>query len=107
MREQGGFDIRMVIRADGGPDPRRYNLPTATEIAVLLPGSGYSEAVANRDIVLHAYCGGIQRITETHCAYDSLHYVLLFPQRNAARTLVSLIAEVEAISLHWNSNAIA
>ena len=80
MREQGGIDIRMVIRADGGPDPRRYNLPTAPEISVLLPGSGYSEAVANRDIVLHAYGGGIKRITETHCAYDSLHYVLLFPQ---------------------------
>ena len=26
----------MVIRADGGPDPRRYNLHTAPEIQVLL-----------------------------------------------------------------------
>ena len=25
-----------------------------------------------------AYGGGIKRITETHCAYDSLHYLLLF-----------------------------
>ena len=32
MKEQGGIDIRMVIRADGGPDPRRYNLPTAPEM---------------------------------------------------------------------------
>ena len=63
MKEQGGIDIRIVIRADGGPDPRRYNLPTAPEIAVLLPGSGYSDVVANRDIVLHAYGGGIKRIT--------------------------------------------
>ena len=49
---------------------------------LLLPGSGYSDVVANRDIVLHAYSGGIKRITETHCAYDSLHYVLLFPLGN-------------------------
>ena len=82
MKEQGGIDIRMVIRADGGPDPRRYKLPTAPEIAVLLPGSGYSDVVANRDIVLHAYGGSIKRITETHCANDSLYYVLLFPLEN-------------------------
>ena len=40
MTEQGGVDIRMVMRADGGPDPSRCNLPTAPEIAVLLPSSG-------------------------------------------------------------------
>ena len=49
------------------------------EIAVLLPGGGYSEGVANRNIVLHAHSGSLRRITETHCTYDSLHYVLLFP----------------------------
>ena len=73
---------RMIIRADGGQDPRRYNLPTAPKIALLLPDSEYSDVVADIDIVLHAYGGGIQRITETHCAYDSLHNVLLFPLGN-------------------------
>ena len=29
--------------------------------------------------MLHARTGGLKRITETNCAYDSLHYVLLFP----------------------------
>ena len=82
MKEQGGIDIRMVIQADGGLDLRRYNLPTAPEIVVLLPGSGYSGVVANRDIVLYTFGGGIKRVTETHCAYDSLHYVLLFPLGN-------------------------
>ena len=37
MNEQGRINVRMVIRADGDPDPRRYNLPTAPEIAVLRP----------------------------------------------------------------------
>ena len=69
----------MTIRADGEPDPRRYNAPTAPEIAVIMPGNGYTEGVATRDIVLHARTGGSKRITETNCAYDSLHYVPLFP----------------------------
>ena len=72
----------MTIRADGAPDPRRYNAPTAPEIAVIMPGDGYTEGVATRDIVLHARTGGLKRITETNCAYDSLHYVLLFRSRD-------------------------
>ena len=69
----------MVIKADGCPDSRRYNAPTAQEIAVILPNDGYGEEVASRDIVLYARKGGLQHITETHRAYDTLHYVLLFP----------------------------
>ena len=79
MRTSGGLDVRMRIRADGCPDPRRYAAPTAPEIAVLLLGDGQSEGVVNRDIVLYAHTGGLKRITEAHCAYDPLHYVLLFP----------------------------
>ena len=82
MRAQGVVDIRMIIRADGCPDPRRYNAPSLPEIAVLLPGGGHSEGVTNRDIVLHAHSGSLKRITETHYAYDSLQYVLLFPLGN-------------------------
>ena len=37
VKEQGGIDIRVVIRADGGPDPRRYNPPTAPEIEYCFP----------------------------------------------------------------------
>ena len=41
------------------------------------PGGEYSKGVANRDIVLHNHSGSHKRITETHCAYDSLYYVLI------------------------------
>ena len=27
MKAQGGTDVRMIIRADGVPDPRRNNAP--------------------------------------------------------------------------------
>ena len=57
MKAQGGTDARMIIRADGIPDPRRYNVPTAPEVAVIMPGDGYSEGEVSRDIVLHARTG--------------------------------------------------
>ena len=38
MRDKGGVDVRVTIRADGAPDPRRYNAPTAPEIAVIISG---------------------------------------------------------------------
>ena len=37
MKEQGGIDTRMVIRADGGPDPRRYNLPLLQKLQYYIP----------------------------------------------------------------------
>ena len=59
MREQGGIDIRMVIRTDGGPDPNRYNVPTAPEITVPLLGSGhfgcYSEQSYMHMVVVKTY----------------------------------------------------
>ena len=79
MKSIGDNNVRMIIRSDGTPDPRRYNAPSAPEIAVIIPGDGYTEGVSSRDIVLHEHTGCLQRITESHCAYDSLHFVLLFP----------------------------
>ena len=40
IRATGRVDVRMIIKADGCPDSRRYSAPTAPEIAVLLPGDG-------------------------------------------------------------------
>ncbi|KAI8557126.1 hypothetical protein RHMOL_Rhmol05G0311100 [Rhododendron molle] len=61
-------------------DRRRYNLPTADEIAVIIPGDG-TKASGLRDIILHLRGNnGLMRINECHPAYLSLHYVLLFPQ---------------------------
>jgi hypothetical protein len=59
-------------------DPRRYNLPTAEEVAVILPGPG--QAADYQDIILQTRAGTLQRIYETNPAYQPLHYVLLFPR---------------------------
>ena len=42
IRATEGVEVRMSIKADGCPDPRRYSAPTAPKIAVFLPGDGYS-----------------------------------------------------------------
>ena len=41
------------MKAHGCHDSRRYNAPTAEEIAFTLPNDGYGEEVASRDIVLY------------------------------------------------------
>jgi hypothetical protein len=73
-----------------GNDPQRYNLPTADEVAVILPGTDESQGVFC-DIILHLRprhyhsvldnCEHLQLdcISEVHAGYAPLHYVLLFP----------------------------
>ncbi|KAI0754119.1 hypothetical protein C8Q80DRAFT_346858, partial [Daedaleopsis nitida] len=75
---QDDVSVRLIVHAS--QDPRRYNLPTADDVAVLLPGDGEPSAGDSRDIVLHCRRNGpLQRISESHPAYAPLHYVLLFP----------------------------
>ncbi|KAF7802211.1 ATP-dependent DNA helicase PIF1 [Senna tora] len=59
-------------------DGKRYNLPTANEIAALIPGDIDSE-FAERDIILETQYGDLKRISELHPAYIPLQYPLLFP----------------------------
>ena len=61
-------------------DSRRYNTPTASEVAAIMIGDGQELECQNRDIILWPHEGNIQRISEIHPAYASLHYVLMFPK---------------------------
>jgi hypothetical protein len=45
-------DLSFRLRFKPGTDQRRYNLPTADEVAVILPGDG-SEVESSSDIVLY------------------------------------------------------
>ncbi|KAG5520645.1 hypothetical protein RHGRI_033280 [Rhododendron griersonianum] len=57
---------------------RRYSLPTADEIVVVIPGDG-TKASGMRDIILHLRGdNGLMQINECYPAYLPLHYVLLF-----------------------------
>ena len=59
-------------------DPCRYNRPTASEVAVIIPGTG-EEQVDRRDLILQSRSGQFKRISELHSAYCPLPYPLLFP----------------------------
>lgn len=78
-------EIRMVFRAEGTPDPRRYNRPTrSTEVGILIIGSGGRNecdgGTTGRDIIVRSKSDGqFQRISELNQFYDPLHYILLFP----------------------------
>lgn len=53
-------------------------MPTVSEIAAIVPGDG-TQATDSRDIILHRRTGPLQRISDGHRSYASLHYVLFFP----------------------------
>jgi hypothetical protein len=71
-------EIYARITCEPGTDARRYNAPTANDVAAILPGDG-SVVPDHRDIILHERGGPLRRIHETHPSYQPLLYVLLFP----------------------------
>ncbi|PIA53922.1 hypothetical protein AQUCO_00900472v1 [Aquilegia coerulea] len=87
---KGVYDVLKSANSNGGEsipirlaytptiDPRRYNLPTSEDIAVIIPGDE-TEPTSKRDIILHLKNNNLQRISECHPLYLPSHYVLLFP----------------------------
>jgi hypothetical protein len=73
-------NVALCIKLVAGPhyDSRRYNRPTANEIAVIMVGTDEQPTI-RRDIVLHGRRYGLQRIYETHSSYNPLRYPMFFP----------------------------
>ncbi|UYV82514.1 hypothetical protein LAZ67_21002633, partial [Cordylochernes scorpioides] len=70
-------DVIVVVIADRTPPgqhPRRYNAPTANEVAVVLAGNQFG----SRDIVLRQRDNLLQHVSDTHRFYDALQYPLIF-----------------------------
>jgi len=61
-------------------DQRTYNLPTAEEMAVIIPEEGVHHAIDNKDVVLWAKEGRLECISQNSSSYVALYYVLLFPK---------------------------
>lgn len=83
-QDEDAQDVEIRLHVGPGRDPRRYNLPTSDDIAVILPGDGAS--MDSRDIILRLRNPPnqpLQRIYDMHPAYPCLHYVLLFPYGEA------------------------
>ncbi|KAI2503312.1 Helitron helicase-like domain at N-terminus [Fragilaria crotonensis] len=73
--ELPGHNLAMHILEQPELDHRRYNRPSSSEVAVILPDQGSG----NRDIRVLHHGGVIQSISELHPDYSPLAYVLLFP----------------------------
>ena len=86
MREHPTIDLKLVLRAhDDKPniDSRRYNLPTGTDVVIILPAD--MQNVSKRDVIVykneanHPNGKYLMNINATHPMYDPLMYVLMFP----------------------------
>ncbi|CAN6856078.1 unnamed protein product [Brassica oleracea] len=75
---EGSTGYRMRLIESRQSDGRTHNLPTANEVAALIPGD-FVLNMETRDIVLESTSGKLQRISELHPAYLPLQYPLLFP----------------------------
>ncbi|TFK31695.1 hypothetical protein BDQ12DRAFT_729341 [Crucibulum laeve] len=71
--------VQVRLHVNQAEDQQRYNLPTANEIAVMVPGDGSEELSNDRDIVLQKTGGGFRKISHLHPSYSALQYPLLFP----------------------------
>jgi len=78
VEEQEEITIRLHVNLQ--QDQRTHNLPTTEEIAVIIPEEGVHHALDNRNIVLRARGGRLERISQNSPSYSALHYVLLFPK---------------------------
>ena len=72
-------NVHVRLHFAAGSDQYRYNLPTAEEVAIILPGDGEQPA-DYCDIIIQTRAGPLKRIMETNPAYQALYYVLLFPK---------------------------
>jgi len=70
-------NIKLRILGKRGYDGRRYNLPTASEVAALVVGD-YDAADFDRDIIVECVSGLLKRISVFETAYLPLQYPLLF-----------------------------
>lgn len=82
------LDLNMnFIFDEAQHDHRRYNLPTSTEVAAVIPDNNIQWGRTARPICLSlrypndddTHNNVAQRIDYTHPAYIPLHFVLLFP----------------------------
>ncbi|KAF6746252.1 hypothetical protein DFP72DRAFT_777886, partial [Ephemerocybe angulata] len=78
--ESNSERVSVFLRALEAPGVhrRRGNLPTASEVAVIICDSN-GETPSCRDVALHLRGGGLQIINDLHPSYTPLQYVVLFP----------------------------
>ncbi|CAG8811853.1 769_t:CDS:2, partial [Gigaspora rosea] len=72
-----GTDLSVLLHFNTATDRRHFNLPSSSEVEVILPGDE-SAPETMRDIILRLCGGPLERIHEGHPVYLPLHYELFF-----------------------------
>jgi hypothetical protein len=100
--------IRLRILGKRGRDGRRYNLPTASEVAALIVGN-FDAADFERDIIVEEQSGLLKRISTFEPSYWPLQYPLLFPRGKMdierilnSGTMKKRLQEKGNTLLNWN-----
>ncbi|CAN0903855.1 hypothetical protein LINGRAHAP2_LOCUS22760 [Linum grandiflorum] len=81
LREPTNHTLRLRIAGTRVDHDRRYELPTRTELAGLIPGD-FTPTHDDRDIIVNNRATCLCRITSLNSLFDSLHFPLLFPYGN-------------------------
>ena len=76
-------EFQLVIYLEKNVDRRRYNKPTAQEVAAVIIGADRDILNTNREIRIYSKDpvnnDNFHTIRDDHSAYDPLHYVLMHP----------------------------
>ncbi|CAN1256871.1 ATP-dependent DNA helicase PIF1 [Linum perenne] len=81
LQQPENEDLRLRICGSRVEHDRRYELPTETDLAGLIPGD-FEPDHDDRDIIVNHRSVGLTRITSLNPLFDSLHFPLLFPYGN-------------------------
>jgi hypothetical protein len=79
LHSQNAPPIKLKILGKRGRDGRRYNLPTASEVAALIVGD-FDGSNPDRDVIVETQSGLLKRISTFKPSYWPLQYPLLFPR---------------------------
>ena len=77
-KEGDCLEIKLKLIRKRNTDGRRYNLPSVSEVAVLIIGD-IDDSMVDRDIIIETQSRLLQRIDVPHPMYLGLQYPLLFP----------------------------
>ncbi|XP_057792157.1 uncharacterized protein LOC131008997 [Salvia miltiorrhiza] len=78
ISDSNSAEVKLRLLGKRGKDGRTYNLPSVSEVAVLIVGD-IDEAMGDRDIIIECKNGVLKRINELHPSYLALQYPLIFP----------------------------
>ena len=85
LKDSPATDLHLVLKKTRDTvDPRRYNVPTGTDVAVVIPTDCHNtyeqhDVVVYRKSICHPSQQELIKIHWAHPMYDPLMYVLMFP----------------------------